>query len=115
MKTKPKDLTRFVQWKTAVLAAAAVAILASTPALAGDSDNDGDDLKFDLVPSKGLPDAALKGALKNVQGKSAPAAAALEGASAILGSGKENSFRQLPDGVSNWHLTIYHWNAETLH
>ena len=69
MNTKPKDLTRYVQWKTAVLAAAAVAILASTPALAGDNDNDGDDLKFDLVPSKGLPDAALKGALKNAHGK----------------------------------------------
>jgi hypothetical protein len=73
MKTKPKDLTRFVQWKTAALAAAAVAILASTPALAGDfpgdNDNDGDDITFDLVQSKGLPDAALKGALKNAHGK----------------------------------------------
>jgi hypothetical protein len=69
MKTKPKDLNRFVQWKTAVLAAAAVAVLAATPALAGDNDNDGDDLKFDLVPSKGLPDGALKGALKNAHGR----------------------------------------------
>jgi hypothetical protein len=69
MKTKPKDFNRFVQWKTAVLAAAAVAVLAATPALAGDNDNDGDDLKFDLVPSKGLPDGALKGALKNAHGR----------------------------------------------
>ena len=69
MKTKPKDLKRFVQWKTAVLAAAAVAVLAATPVFAGDNDNDGDDLKFDLVPSKGLPDGALKGALKNAHGR----------------------------------------------
>jgi hypothetical protein len=72
MKTKPKDLTRFVQWKTAALAALAVAALSATPVLAGetpDNDNDGDDITFDLVPSKGLPDAALKGALKNAHGK----------------------------------------------
>lgn len=67
MRTKSKDLNRFVQWKTALLAAAAVAVLASTPAFAGD--NDGDDLKFDLIPSKGLPDAALKGPLKNAHGR----------------------------------------------
>src|SRR5580704_3633805 len=69
MKTNLKDLNRFVHWKTAVLAAAAVAVLAATPALAGDNDNDGDDLKFDLVPTKGLPDGALKGALKNAHGR----------------------------------------------
>jgi hypothetical protein len=69
MKIKPKDLNRFVQWKSAVFAAAAVAVLASTPALAGDNDNDGDDLKFDLVLSKGLPDTALKGPLKNAHGR----------------------------------------------
>ena len=61
MQTKPKDLKRFVQWKTAVLAAAAAAILAATPALAG-NDNDDDDLKFDLVPSKGLPPGVLQNA-----------------------------------------------------
>jgi hypothetical protein len=62
MQTKPKDLQRFVQWKTAVLAAAAAAILAATPALAGGNDNDDDDLKFDLIPSKGLPEGVLKNA-----------------------------------------------------
>jgi hypothetical protein len=35
MKTQTKVPDRFVKWKTAALAAAAVAILASTPALAG--------------------------------------------------------------------------------
>ena len=72
MKTKSKVLNRFVKWKTAALAVLAVAALASTPALAGeagDNDNDGDDFKFDLVPSKGLPAAALNGALKNAHGR----------------------------------------------
>jgi hypothetical protein len=69
MKTKTKVLNRFVKWKTAALAALAVAALASTPALAGDNDNDGDDFKFDLVPSKGLPAAALNGALKDAHGR----------------------------------------------
>jgi len=32
----------------------AVTALLSTPALAGDNDNDGDDFKFDLVRSAGL-------------------------------------------------------------
>lgn len=47
MKTPTKVLDRFVKWKTAALAAAAVATLASTPALAWD-DNE---FKFDLVSS----------------------------------------------------------------
>jgi len=47
----------------------ALAALASTPVLAGDNDNDGDDFKFDLVPSKGLPAGALSGALKNAHGQ----------------------------------------------
>jgi hypothetical protein len=46
MKTQTKVLDRFVKWKTAALAAAAVATLAFTPALAGD---DNDEFKFDLV------------------------------------------------------------------
>ena len=71
MKTKSKILNRFANMKIAALAALAVAALASTPALAGDNenDNDGDDFKFDLVPSKGLPTAALNGALKNAHGQ----------------------------------------------
>ncbi len=69
MKTKSKILNRSAKIKIAALAALAVAALASTPALAGDNDNDGDDFKFDLVPSKGLPAAALNGGLKNAHGK----------------------------------------------
>jgi hypothetical protein len=66
MKIESTVLNRFVKWQTAALAVLAIAALASTPALAGeagDNDNDGDDVKFDLVPSKGLPAAALNGAL----------------------------------------------------
>ena len=48
METKTKVLDRFVKWKTAALAAAAVATLAYTPALAWD---DNDEFKFDLVSS----------------------------------------------------------------
>jgi hypothetical protein len=47
MITKTKALNRFVKWRTAALAALAVATLASTPALAGDQDDDG--FKFNLV------------------------------------------------------------------
>ena len=48
MNTKITALNRFVKWKTAALAAVAVATLASTPALAG---NDNDEYHFDLVSS----------------------------------------------------------------
>ncbi len=65
MQTKTKVLNRFAQWKSAALAALAVTALASTPALAGDSNV----FSFDLVPSHGLPAAALNGALKNAQGQ----------------------------------------------
>ena len=65
MKTKIKVLNQFVKWKIAALAALAVAALASTPALAGDNDNDGDDFKFDLVRSGALP----TGVLPNAQGR----------------------------------------------
>ena len=40
MKTQTKVLNRFVKWKTAALAAVAVATLASTPALAGDNNDE---------------------------------------------------------------------------
>jgi hypothetical protein len=69
MKTANPVLNRFVQTRTAILAAVAAAALFSTPARAFDNDNDGDDFKFDLVPSTGLPAAALKGALKNAHGR----------------------------------------------
>jgi hypothetical protein len=69
VKTKTTVLNRFAKMKTAALTALAVAALASTPALAGDNDSDGDDFKFDLVPSTGLPAAALSGALKNAHGR----------------------------------------------
>jgi hypothetical protein len=48
MKTKTTAVNRFVKWKMAALAAATVAALASTPALAGD---DNDEVKFELVSS----------------------------------------------------------------
>jgi hypothetical protein len=47
MTTKTKALNRFVKWKTAALAALAVAALASTTALAGDKDED--EFKFNLT------------------------------------------------------------------
>jgi hypothetical protein len=54
MKTKTKILNRFTRMKAAAFAALAFAALASTPAMARDNDNDGDDFKFDLIRSKGL-------------------------------------------------------------
>jgi len=48
MKTKNRSLNQLIQWKTIALAAVAAATLASTPALAGD---DNDEYKFDLVSS----------------------------------------------------------------
>jgi hypothetical protein len=69
MTTKSKVLNRFVKWNTTALAVLAIAALASKPALAGepgDNDNGGE---FDLVPSTGLPAAALNGALKNAHGR----------------------------------------------
>jgi hypothetical protein len=57
MKTTTNVLNRFAKAKTAGLAALALAALTSSSALAFDTDNDGDDFKFDLVRSKGLPAA----------------------------------------------------------
>jgi hypothetical protein len=50
MKTKSKILNRFANMKITALALA-FAALASTPALAFDTDKDGDDFQFDLVRS----------------------------------------------------------------
>ncbi|MBV8815338.1 MAG: hypothetical protein JO271_12680 [Verrucomicrobia bacterium] len=54
MHTKTKVLRRFAGTKTAALAALVLATLVSTPALAFDHDNDGDDFRFDLVRSPAL-------------------------------------------------------------
>jgi hypothetical protein len=54
MPTKTKVLRRFAGTKTAALAALVLATLVSTPALAFDHDNDGDDFRFDLVRSPAL-------------------------------------------------------------
>src|SRR3981081_1190098 len=65
MRTTTSVLNLFAKIKTAALAALTLAALASTPALAGDNDNDGDDFKFDLVRSGALP----TGVLPNAQGR----------------------------------------------
>lgn len=65
MKTTTRVLHRFHGWKTAALAALAVAALSATPALAADSN----DIRFDLILSKGLPPQAVKGPLKNARGQ----------------------------------------------
>jgi hypothetical protein len=54
MKTVTTNLKQFVPVRSAALAVLAATALLSTPALAGDNDNDGDDFKFDLVRSAGL-------------------------------------------------------------
>jgi hypothetical protein len=54
MKTTKNVLNRFVKMKVATFATLAVAALASSSALAFDTDKDGDDFKFDLVRSAGL-------------------------------------------------------------
>jgi hypothetical protein len=54
MITKTIALNRFVKWKTAALAALAVASLASTPALAGNNNNDENEFRFNLVRSPAL-------------------------------------------------------------
>jgi hypothetical protein len=69
MQMKLKVINQHLNWKTTALTALAVAALASTAALAGDRDQDEDGIKFDLVPSSGLPAAALSGALKNAHGR----------------------------------------------
>jgi hypothetical protein len=68
MITKTKTLNRFVQWKTAALAALAVASLASTQALAGNNNNDEDEKKFDLVRSGAVVKAG-PGVLPDAHGR----------------------------------------------
>src|ERR1700735_4476209 len=55
MKNTTRILHRWIKMKSAALAVLALATLASTPALAGDNDRNGDEfLKFDLIRAKGL-------------------------------------------------------------
>jgi hypothetical protein len=54
MKIRSTILNRCAHVRPVALAALAAAVLASTPALAGDNDNDGDDFHFDLIRSAGL-------------------------------------------------------------
>ena len=54
MNTTSNVLNRFAKVKIAGLTAFAVAALTASSALAFDTDNDGDDFKFDLVRSAGL-------------------------------------------------------------
>jgi hypothetical protein len=69
MLMKQKVINQRVKWNTTALATLALAAVAATPALAGDIDQEGNEIKFDLVPSSGLPAAALNGALKNAHGR----------------------------------------------
>ena len=69
MKTGTTILNRLSLVRTATLAALAAAAFLSTPARAFDNENDGDDFKFDLVLSKGLPPEAVNGPLKNAHGR----------------------------------------------
>ena len=67
MKTTTKVVNRFVTIKAAALAALAFAALASTPGMARDNDNDGDDFAFDLVRSNGLTNSPA--AVPNAHGR----------------------------------------------
>jgi hypothetical protein len=66
MITKTIAQNRFVKWKTAALTALALVTLASTPALAGNN-NDEDEIKFPLVRSDALK--ANPSALPNARGR----------------------------------------------
>jgi hypothetical protein len=66
---KPIIINQCVKWKTIALATLAVTTLAATTARAADNNQERDEIKFDLVPSSGLPAAALNGALKNAHGR----------------------------------------------
>src|SRR5271156_6370212 len=57
------------KWKTVALTTLAIAALAATTALAADDNQERNEIKFDLIPSSGLPAPALSGALKNARGR----------------------------------------------
>jgi hypothetical protein len=67
MITKTIARNRFVKWKTAALAALAVASLATTPAFAGNNDNDENEFRFNLVRSPAL--SAFTGFVPNARGR----------------------------------------------
>jgi hypothetical protein len=69
MLIKIKALNQFVEWKTAVLAALAIASLTSTPALAGQNDNDENEFRFDLVRSPALNTTASPNFVPNAHGR----------------------------------------------
>ena len=66
MKTKTKVLNRLAKMKSIALSALALAALASTPALAGN--NDEEEFKFDMVRNPGL-NAAFPNFLPNAHGR----------------------------------------------
>lgn len=59
MNTATNVLNLFAKIKTPALATLAITALASTPALAGDENDDGYEFKFDLVRSGALPSGVL--------------------------------------------------------
>jgi len=66
MITKTKPLNRFVEWKTTALAALALASLASTPALAGDKNDD--EFQFNLVRNTAF-DSQFPNFARNARGR----------------------------------------------
>jgi hypothetical protein len=62
-------MNRRPKWKTIILTTLAVTALAATTALAGDEIQERNEIKFDLIPSSGLPAPALNGSLKNAHGR----------------------------------------------
>jgi hypothetical protein len=67
MKITTEVLNRFAKIKSIALSALAVAALASTPALAGN--NDEEELKFDMVRNPGLTIAGFPNFLPNARGR----------------------------------------------